>query len=319
MPQPVKSLRGYNSSQQAGCKIPLVATVLLNSQQPPMQREQASPCGGKRLKGIVAESSAECPLVTVVTAVFNGQPHVAECLESVQRQDYPNIEHIVLDGGSNDGTVEVLRRYDDRIAFWKSEPDNGVYDAWNKSLAQARGEWICFLGADDEFLPGAVSAYMALATENHQAEYLSSKVRWVHPSGYSRTFGEPWTWGRFSKFMCAAHVGSMHRSSLFDRLGTYDISYRSAADYELLLRARHQLNAAYMPVTTVMMRAGGVSDSNAAFEEATRAKITTGGRNATLAAMELRIANAKFVLRPLRRVLGSIVARRFNQERANEP
>jgi glycosyltransferase involved in cell wall biosynthesis len=274
-----------------------------------MQTEQPPLCGGKRLKGIVAESSVECPLVTVVTAVFNGQAYIAECLESVLRQDYPNIEHIVLDGGSNDSTIKVLREYDDRIALWKSEPDKGVYDAWNKALLEARGEWICFLGADDEFLPGAVSAYMALAAKNPRAKYLSSKVRWVHPSGYSRTFGEPWTWRKFSKFMCAAHAGSMHRSSLFDRLGTYDISYRSAADYELLLRARHQLNAAYMPVITVMMRAGGVSDSTAAFEEATRAKVATGGRNAALAAMELRMANAKFVLRPLRRALGSIAVR----------
>lgn len=284
-----------------------------------MQTSCTSECGGKRLKGIIAERNAERPLVTVVTAVFNGRQHIGASLDSVLGQDYPNIEHIVLDGGSNDGTVEVLRQYDDRIAFWKSEPDSGVYDAWNKSLAEARGEWICFLGSDDEFLPGAVSAYMALAAKNPQAEYLSSKVRWVHPSGYSRTLGEPWTWRKFSKFMCVPHVGSMHRHTLFDRFGTYDTSYRSAADYEFLLRARHQLNAAYMPVTTVVMRAGGVSDSNAAFEEAARAKVVTGGRNATLAAMELRIANAKFVLRPLRRAFGSIATRQFNQERTDEP
>jgi glycosyltransferase involved in cell wall biosynthesis len=92
-------------------------------------------------------------------------------MESILRQDYPNIEHIVLDGGSSDGTVDVLRKYDDRIALWKSEPDRGIYDAWNKGLALARGEWICFLGADDEFLSGAVSAYMEFASQNPVAEY----------------------------------------------------------------------------------------------------------------------------------------------------
>jgi glycosyltransferase involved in cell wall biosynthesis len=269
--------------------------------------------GGKRLKGIVAKTTAEQPLVTVVTAVFNGQLYIVGCLESVLRQDYPNIEHIVLDGGSSDGTVDVLREYDDRIAFWKSEPDRGLYDAWNKALNEARGEWICFLGADDEFLPSAVSSYMALAAENPDAEYLSSNVNVVHPSGYVRVLGEPWSWRRFSKGMCTPHVGSMHRRSLFERLVMYDTSYRAVADYELLLRARRSLNAAYMPVLTVMMRAGGVSCSRRALDEQARAKNSTGGRSKTLTAIELYVEKAKTVLHPpVRHILGKIANRRPN-------
>ena len=107
-----------------------------------MQTLSVSTCGGKRMKGILAQSSAGLPLVTVVTAVFNGQPTIQGCLESVLKQDYPNIEHILLDGGSTDGTLDVLHQYDDRIALWKSEPDKGVYDAWNKGLTEAHGEWI---------------------------------------------------------------------------------------------------------------------------------------------------------------------------------
>jgi glycosyltransferase involved in cell wall biosynthesis len=274
-----------------------------------MQVDHETKSGGMRMKGYLPENGADRPLVTVVTAVFNGQAYLAGCLESVLRQDYPNIEHIVLDGGSSDGTVDVLRQYDDRIAYWKSEPDKGVYDAWNKALVEARGEWICFLGVDDELLPGALSAYMALAANNPQAEYLSSQVSWAHPSGYERTSGKPWAWPEFSRWMCVAHVGSMHRRTLYDRLGAYDTSYPSAADYELLLRARGQLNAAYMPITTVMMRAGGVSDDSSALVEAKRAKIAAGGRNKALAELDFRIARAKFVLRPLRRTLGRIAAR----------
>jgi glycosyltransferase involved in cell wall biosynthesis len=262
-----------------------------------MRPDNEPTSGGQRLKGILAESTSELPLVTVVTAVFNGLPHVAGCLESVLSQDYPNIEHIIMDGGSSDGTLEVLHQYGDRVAFWKSEPDKGVYDAWNKGMREARGEWICFLGIDDEFLPGAISAYMALAARNPHAEYLSSQVKWVHPSGYVRTIGGPWTWPKFSRFMCTAHVGSMHRRKLFDRLGIYDITYRIVADYEFLLRAQHELITAYLPLTTAMMRAGGVSDDGTALVEATRAKVKTGGRNAVLASMELPIAKIKFVLR----------------------
>jgi glycosyltransferase involved in cell wall biosynthesis len=225
-------------------------------------------------------------------------------LESVLFQDYPNLEHIVLDGGSRDGTIDLLRQYEDRIALWRSGPDNGVYDAWNKALAEARGEWICFLGADDELLPGAVSAYMELAAKNPQAEYLSSQVKWVHPSGYERTIGAPWAWKKFSRRMCTAHVGSMHRRSLYDRLGTYDTTYSRVADYELLLRARHQLHSAYMPITTAIMRAGGVSCATAALDEQMRAKVDSGGRGKVLAAVELYVARVKFALRPLRYVLG---------------
>lgn len=269
-----------------------------------MQTVHESACGGKRMKGVLAQSTAALPLVTVVTAVFNGQPTIQHCLESVLKQDYSNIEHIVLDGESTDGTLEVLRQYDDRIALWKSEPDLGVYDAWNKALTEARGEWICFLGADDEFLPGAVSAYMALAASHPEAEYLNSREQWVHADGYERTRGKPWSWPGILRQMCMAHVGSMHSRSLFDRLGVYDLSFGTAADYELLLRARGSLKTAYMPNITVMMRGGGMTEERSVLASATRAKIVTGGRNPTLAAIELGIANAKFFLRPLRRAAG---------------
>ena len=234
---------------------------------------------------------------------------MAGCLESVLRQDYPNIEHIVIDGGSSDGTLEVLKQYEDRIALWRSEPDKGIYDSWNKALLEARGEWICFLGVDDEFLPGAVDAYMTLAASNPQAEYLSSRVRIVHATGYVRILGCPWTWRKFAKAMCAPHVGTMHRRSLFQRLGNYDTSYRIVADYELLLRARETLCTAHMRVITVMMRAGGVSCASIALDEAARAKIATGGRNKALSNVELYMEKCISLIRPpVRYVLARIRA-----------
>jgi glycosyltransferase involved in cell wall biosynthesis len=255
---------------------------------------------GLRLKGAVAENKPRAPLVTVITAVFNGQRYLGGCLESVLRQTYRNIEHLVIDGGSSDGTVELLRSYSNRIALWKSEPDQGIYDAWNKALVEARGEWICFLGADDEFLPNAIGAYMTLAAENPEAEYLSSRVRIVHADGYGRTLGCAWSWRKFAKFMCTPHVGSMHRRSLLHRLGAYDTSYRIVADYELLLRARASLSTAYLPAVTVTMRAGGASCARAALHEQARAKVAAGGRGRLRAALELYAAHAKYSLRWLR-------------------
>ncbi len=125
-----------------------------------MRIHEESTSGGQRLKDIWAEGTTEFPLVTVVTAVFNGGSYLEGCLESVLTQDYPNIEHIIVDGGSTDGTLDILRSRQDRIALWVSGPDCGVYDAWNKSLVLAKGGWIAFLGADDPYLPGAISTYV---------------------------------------------------------------------------------------------------------------------------------------------------------------
>lgn len=273
-----------------------------------MQGQQAVLCGGKRLDGWSSEVSAELPLVTVITAVYNAERWIAGCLESVLSQDYPNIEHIVIDGCSSDGTIDILRQYGDRIALWQSESDDGLYHAWNKGLTRARGEWICFLGADDKFLPHAVSNYMAFAAKNPFTEYLGSRVKVVSPSGYERVWGRPWTWRRFLTRMTWLHAGSMHHRSLFDRLGIYDISYRTVADYEFLLRAGPQLKAAYMPVLTVVMRAGGVSDSRQAIKEHIRATVITGGRSKSFAAMRLVIANVRYKLRPLRYAMGRMIA-----------
>jgi len=261
--------------------------------------DAASQCGGKRLKGVLAQGSPGQPLVTVVTAVYNGREYLAGCLDSVLAQDYPNIEHIVLDGASTDGTVALLRQYEDRITLWRSEPDGGVYDAWNKALLEARGQWICFLGVDDEFLPGAVSAYMALAAEYPDAEYLSSTVRWVHPSGHVRLVGGSCTWQDFLKGVGPLHVGSMHRKSLFERYGAFDTSYRICADYEFLLRPRADLRAAFLPGVTVRMRGGGISDSLEALQEAKRARIETGGISTGRALLVHWLSWIKHKVRPV--------------------
>jgi glycosyltransferase involved in cell wall biosynthesis len=255
--------------------------------------------GGKRLTRIAELPTSDLPLVTVITAVFNGSDRIDACIESVLHQNYPNIEHIILDGGSTDGTVAILRKYQDRIALWKSEPDSGVYDAWNKGLELAQGEWIAFLGADDEYLPNAITAYMNLAREHPDADYLSSKIRWFRPSGYSRILGSQWEWPRFSRYMCCPHVGSMHRRQLFEKYGGFDISYRIVADYEFLLRPRDKLQSAFMSLTSVNMSAGGISDSIAALHEACRAKIETGGVPKTLAYLDLLFADVKVRIRTL--------------------
>jgi len=105
--------------------------------------------GGYRLNGQVPEQAAGKPVVSVITVVFNSVNLLERTIQSILNQTWPNIEHIIIDGGSKDGTVDIIRKYDDRIAYWISEPDGGLYDAMNKGLAAATGDFVWFLNSGD--------------------------------------------------------------------------------------------------------------------------------------------------------------------------
>ncbi|WP_176441780.1 glycosyltransferase family 2 protein [Granulicella rosea] len=240
-------------------------------------------------------SSTGKPLVSILTASKNAAATLGACLASVQAQTYPHIEHIVVDGASTDGTQAMLRESPGIV--WASEPDDGVYDAWNKGLERAQGEWIAFLGADEAYLPDAVEAYMALAAKQPKAEYLSSQARRIAANGRGSRFGGPWGWPRFQRYMCVAHAGSMYHRRLFQSYGRFDTTYRAAAEYEFLLRGLGFLQTAYLPQVTVETRAAG--GSARALVEAQRAKRETGGRAEALVAAELLRAKTFFFVRRL--------------------
>jgi glycosyltransferase involved in cell wall biosynthesis len=253
--------------------------------------------GGRRARGIFLRRSVDLPTVSVVTAAFNSQQYISDCIDSVALQDYANVEHIIVDAASTDGTVDILRRRDSEIDHWISEPDGGIFDAWNKGLNLAGGTWIAFLGSDDTYLPGAVGKYMRLALENPHAEFLASRAQLIHPSGYSPIFGTEWRWPACARQLTTINVGTMHHRNLFDRYGNFDATYRSAADYEFLLRAGKDLRTAFTPEVTVKMRAGGASESTANLYERRRAKIRRGVRSDCAASTDLAIDIAKFHVR----------------------
>jgi glycosyltransferase involved in cell wall biosynthesis len=244
--------------------------------------------------------------VSIITAVYNAAPTLEECLLSVRRQSYPEVEHIVIDGGSTDGSVKILQRHSSLLAYWISEPDSGVFDAWNKGLSVATGEWIAFLGAEDILLPDALSKYLTVCGGT-DAQYVSSLVRYIRPGLPDKIIGRPWSWPAFQRKMTTAHVGSLHRFDLFEKYGTYDTSYKIVGDYELLLRPGKDLNSIFVSEVTVAMLAGGNSDRFPALKEAQRAKIRVGGRNRVWALCELWVESLKLAVRRVEAVCASFV------------
>ncbi len=241
------------------------------------------------------------PIITVITVVFNGVASIEKTILSVINQSFNNIEYIVIDGGSTDGTCDIIRKYEHAIDYWVTEPDEGIYDAWNKGLSLSCGKWIAFLGADDVYLDGAIQAYVT-AIINYRGsiplEYISSQVNLTTNSGVLRTIGRQWNWKAFRKYMNVAHVGSLHSRELYYKYGLYDISYKICGDYEFLLRAGSSLCATYLDTITVDMRVGGVSDSNIlVFQESATAKIKTGKRNPLVSNIEKIRAFCQWKLR----------------------
>jgi glycosyltransferase involved in cell wall biosynthesis len=224
-------------------------------------------------------SSTSYPKVTIITAVYNAQKYLEECIVSVINQSYPNFEYIIIDGGSTDDSVDIIKKYQHRIKYWKSEPDRGIYDAWNKGLSQAEGDWISFVGADDQLLPGAIDTYVKHIIEHprqQNLQFISSRIELVDEKLIPlRIVGEAWTWERFKLSMVTWHVGAFHSRRLFAEYGIFDTSYKISGDYELLLRPRERLNTSYIDCLTVKMRVGGTSARNLvkASKETYRAKV----------------------------------------------
>lgn len=209
------------------------------------------------------------PLLSIIVAVYNGAAMLQQCIDSVAQQSYPNKELIIIDGGSKDATVNVLKANQEKLAYWISEPDRGIYNAWNKGLAQAHGEWICFLGADD-FLWDAqvlerVAAQLVMIPSGIRVAYgqimlLNNQGEKLYP------LGEPWekVKERFKQIMCVPHPALMHRRSLFEQHGNFDESFSIAGDYELLLRELKTADAFFIPgLILAAMRQGGVSSDPA--------------------------------------------------------
>lgn len=208
--------------------------------------------------------------ISVITATYNSGRTIGDTLESVLRQTYKDVELIVVDGASRDDTMDVVRRYEPRFGgrlHWTSEPDRGIYDAMNKGIARATGDVIGILNSDDFYTSDTVLERVAEAMAGGDVDAVYGDIHYVRDGDLRRCVryysSRPFRrWMMRLGFM-PAHPSFYCRREVYERCGTFDTTYRVAADFENLLRLIYvnRIKTRYLPVDFVTMRTGGASTS----------------------------------------------------------
>jgi glycosyltransferase involved in cell wall biosynthesis len=181
------------------------------------------------------------PKISIVTPVLNQKDFIKRCIESIVHQNYPNIEYIVMDGGSTDGTLEIIKLYEDRISFWQCEPDSGMYDALNKGFRKATGDILGWLNGDDQLFTGSLSIIADIFHYNKKVDWLTGFASNIDSYGRIVKVREQPFLTKYN-FYHGRVKGIQQESTFFSKKlffdvgGQFNIRYRYAADYELWCR-----------------------------------------------------------------------------------
>lgn len=203
--------------------------------------------------------------VSIITTCFNREATIAQAIESVLAQDYPNIEYIVVDGASNDNSLAIINRYKNKISKIISEPDKGMYEAINKGLRAATGDIIGLVHSDDFLYATNTISRMVAAFEHTDADFVYGNGLFVNPEDTNKVIRN-WIGGSYSKWKVKHGWLPLHptcyiKKSCIDRLGMYNESYKIAADSDFLVRYLYEadLKVYYLNEYIVRMRMGGLS------------------------------------------------------------
>ena len=196
-------------------------------------------------------------LVTVVTVTYNAEDLLEETLLSVINQSYENIEYIVIDGASTDNTVEIIKKYADKISYWVSEPDEGIYFAMNKAIEKATGKWINFMNAEDTFFDLDTVKYI-MEHKDNEAELLYGNFK-VKESGITFKARDKTLWHRQMPF---CHQTLFTQTTIM-REYLFDTNFRLAADHNFIIRMYHnQKKFFHIDRTIAIFSMGGFAQNN---------------------------------------------------------
>lgn len=178
--------------------------------------------------------SIDLPLISIITVVFNGIKYIESTIESIINQAYPNIEYIIIDGGSKDGTIDIIKKYENSIVKWISEPDKGTYDAMNKGIMLAKGMWINFMNCGDKFFSNTVVSEIFSEKDNLNYELIYGNIEYRYDSFVVIERAKP-NLEDFWKGMVFSHQSTFTKTDLYRRYN-FDLSYKFAADFDFFLK-----------------------------------------------------------------------------------
>jgi len=206
--------------------------------------------------------------ISIVTAVYNNDDTILDCINSILFQTYKNIEFIIIDGSSTDGTVDIVKGYGDKIDKFISEPDNGIYDAMNKGLELATGDIVGILNSDDFYKDEYVVEKVVKKFRTGSLDILYSDLVYVNDEDTNKVI-RYWNAGEYKKKKLKfgwmpPHPTFFVKKELYDELGTFNTEYSISADYDLMMRflCRDELKIGYLSEVTVNMRVGGKSNKS---------------------------------------------------------
>ena len=203
--------------------------------------------------------------VTIITVCFNSAATIGDTIKSVLAQSHPDIEYIIVDGGSTDTTMDIIRQFDSKIAKVISEPDQGIYDAMNKGIKAATGDAICTLNSDDLYADDTAVQQLVTKMESTDSDTVFADLVYVKPrdtNHVTRYYNSSQFHPRRLRFgWMPAHPTWMVKRKLYEKWGEYSLGYIIAADYEMVVRLLYRGGASYahLPAVIVKMRTGGVS------------------------------------------------------------
>lgn len=206
--------------------------------------------------------------ISVITVSYNSARTIAQTMDSVAKQTYPYLEHLVIDGNSSDDTVKIARSHSTPRTRITSEPDKGIYDAMNKGIQRATGDLICFLNSDDQYADDGVIARVAKHIENNRLDALFGDVCFFNEGDPARTIrhysSAAFHPGRLSWGWMPAHPSMFMKREIYEGLGGFKADYRIAGDFEFIARvfANFEIHYECVPEVFVKMQTGGVSTAS---------------------------------------------------------